>query len=289
MKPASSFVLLAPGPQGDLATDPYDRWLSPDDTVIAEFYRHAGGFLLRFPEQADFFITRDLRDIRCSPAPDMDEASLQSLFENSVRPALSNHAGSLNLHGSAVNIEGRALAVMGYSRRGKSTLAGALAMRGLPLLTEDVLAISRTEDRHTVTPQRASLRVFEDSAAFLLGSPETSQSEGEKRDIASGAIPVESTPVPLGAMCILGPGETEELSISPMRQSDILAEIMQHSFILDVEDKAALRSHFERLARLAEAIPCYALDYPRDFAQFSETAGAIATYFQTEWAADAGQ
>lgn len=274
--------------QAALETEPYDRWLTPDGGVTAEFHRHAAGILLRFPDQADFVIPADLQQIVCTPVPDMDVSTVNSLFENSVRPAIGNHAGSLNLHGSAVVMGGRALAIMGYSRRGKTTLAGALAREGFPFLTEDVLALSISSSGYLVSPQRAVLRVFADSAAYLLNSGDPAAERGEKRELAAGSFfPSAEHSVPLGAICILGPGETDKVSIRPLDQAGFLAEIMQHSFILDVEDRTALREHFDRLAGLAGHVPCYLLDYPRDFSQLPTVVEAISDRFRREWASDA--
>lgn len=50
--------------------------------------------------------------------------------------------GILPLHGSAVVIDGWAYAFVGHSGAGKSTLSAALASRGYPLLTDDVVALT---------------------------------------------------------------------------------------------------------------------------------------------------
>ena len=50
-----------------------------------------------------------------------------------------------------------------------------------------------------------------------------------------------------------------------LNAAEALAQLIQHAFILDVEDRARLKAHFGRLGELAASVPCYALDYPRDY------------------------
>ena len=44
-----------------------------------------------------------------------------------------------------------------------------------------------------------------------------------------------------------------------------LIEWAKHSFMLDVQDQGLIAAHFDRVAALAKAVPCVALDYPRNY------------------------
>lgn len=273
--------------QEELASAPYDRWLTPDGDTVAEFHRTPTGFLLRFPDRADFAIAADGSAVSCHPAPDADPTAITALFANSVAPVIGNHRGELNLHGSAVVVGGKALAFMGLSRRGKTTLAGAFAKAGFPFLTEDVLALEPRDGGYLVAPQSPGLRVFGDSAAWLLGVAAAAHPEDEKRELSGNAgLPAADKAVPLMAICILGPGVAESLQLTPLGAADALAEVLRHGFILDVEDKARLHAHFGRVAALAGTVPCYQLDYPRRFDQLAGVVEAIADHFSESEAAD---
>jgi len=270
------FHICAAREQGALHSAPYDRWVSPAGDVTAEFYRTDEGFLLRFPDQADFTIAGDLQNVRCAPVPEVARDAIETLYANSVRPVIGNHAGELNLHGSAVCIGDRALAIMGLSRRGKTTLAGAFAKAGHPFLTEDVLALTPQDGGWSVAPQRPVLRLFGDSAAILLGDSSGEHSDATKRELAaSEALPASSSAAPLGAICILGPGDAHSTTMTPLGEAAALAQFMQHGFILDVDDKPRLHAHFARVAQLARAVPCFSLDYPREFSELSEVIRAV--------------
>lgn len=253
--------------QPDMVDPPYDTWRNPNGGIAAEFYRMPFGYLVRFPDEADFEI--DARDLQvlCRPAPREKDTS-DKLFHNSLVPLLANYCGGLNLHASAVAVEGRAVAFLGASRRGKTTLAGAFAKAGYPFLTEDVLDLEPVEGHYIVRPSRPELRLLGDSAAFLLGDAAPPPEEDDKRSLKSGdALPYRREPAHLGALFVLGPGTAPAPAVERLSPAQALAELIQHAFVLDVEDRARLRAHFSRIGTLTERVSCYRLDYPRRYEQ----------------------
>lgn len=268
-----------PRAQAPLADQPFDHWVTADGDVAAEFYRSGeGAFLVRFPDQADFEITLGDESLRAFPLPDLSAPALETLYRNSILPIIGNHLGGLNLHGSAVATPHGALAFMGLSRRGKTTLAGAFAASGNPFLTEDTVALEPSENDYLVQPMRPVLRVFHDSASFLLGDAPQWEDSDEKREVdASGTLPFANKPAPLRHIFLLGPGETETITIARLGEAEAIAQLMQQAFVLDVEDKPRLRAHFERVAKLAGTVPCHMLDYPRRYDQLPKVIAAIST------------
>lgn len=263
-----------------MPTDPFDRWVTPEGGIAAEFYREEAGFLVRFPGQADFRIAATDGGIAAIPA--VAEAPVDSLYNNSIVPLLGNHAGGLHLHGSAVASPAGALAFMGLSRRGKTTLAGAFARAGHPFLTEDVLTLERTGEAYSVLPQRPVLRLFADSATFLFGGgagdadkPSCAAAPVKAEIVADTLLPHAGQPAPLRAIFVLGPGTATSVTIESLPPSAALAQLIQHAFVLDVEDKPRLRGHFERIAALAASVPCHQLDYPRSYAQLPGVIDAV--------------
>lgn len=258
---------LASRPQEPFAQSPYDQWVTADGKVYAEFFRTSDGFVVRFPGQADFKIDSSGEQVSCVAALGMSPDALNDLYLNSILPILGNHIGKLNLHGSATAVGRQALAFLGLSRRGKTTLVGACARAGYPFLTEDVLSLEYVAGRYWVEPKRPVLRVFPDSAAILLDEAGPRPGVVKKTALrASQNVPHYSSNLPLAGIYILGPGDAHSVIIKRLSESDALRQLLQHAFILDVEDRVRLRSHFERLADLVGAVPCHFLDYPRNFA-----------------------
>lgn len=252
--------------QQELRSTPYDRWIVPGGATAAEFHRHSDGFLLRFPRQADFIVSADLADIQCLPTPEISDSTISSLFNNAVLPLLGNHLGSLNLHGSAVVVDGAAVAFLGLSRSGKTTLASACARAGHPLLSEDVVELHLAKDGYMVQPKRAVVRLFADSARHLHLLEHPKNDVIGKQEIAVGdTLAIAGQAAPLAALFLLGAGAAADVTIDALAGANAAAQLMPHAFVLDVEDHKRLQAHFERMMRLAGAVHCYRLDYPRRY------------------------
>ena len=143
-------------------------------------------------------------------------------------------------------------------------MAGAFARSGYPIITEDVLSLDSAGERYVVKPKQRQLRLFADSAKFLLGEAPQRSGIGDKKTFdASETLPFCKGDVLLSQIFILGSGDTSDVVIEPLRQLEALTQIIQHAFILDVEDRVRLSAHFARLAGLIETVPCYSLDFPR--------------------------
>ena len=259
------FVRLAAREQGPLDSTPYDRWVGLADETLTEFHRTPEGFLLRFDDIVDVAIARDSLAVSYAPVPDCDEATLERTLFNAIRPILANHSGRLSLHGSAVLLDQGAVVFLGASRRGKTTLAGALAKAGCPFLTEDWVELAREDDGYRVVAKRPHLRVFGDTAAYLRDRAQEDDN-GEKVELAAGpGLAFAEGSHRLRAICLLGPGTARDCTLSETDAAAALVEMMPNAFVLDSHDKPRMREHFGRLGALASAVPCYALDYPRRF------------------------
>lgn len=264
----TSFTENSASVQRAMAFAPYDHWVTPAGEIVAMFYRTTQGYLIRFPHQADFAISDDLSDVVCTPVPDAEFGIGKTLYCNAIQPLIANHLGGISLHASAVCIDGRAIAFLGLSRMGKTTLAAAFARQGYPFLTEDVLKLAVREGGYIVQPSRPVLRLFGDSASELLGPSSAARPSrtARKTEIeANDILPYADRPAALGALLLLGAGQCNQVAVEELEPASALARLMQHAFILDVQDKQRLRGHFDRIARLAEAVRCYELDYPRRY------------------------
>lgn len=275
----TTFRPQPPREQSPLAGEPYDRWILSSGTVKAEF-RHAGrGFLVRFPGEADFAINADTWSVTGWPAPDVEESHFLSLYRNAILPLIGDHNGGLFLHGSAVLVGNRAVAFLGQSGDGKTTLAGAFAKTGHPFLTEDVIELVPRGETYLLQPKPSGLRLYADSAAYLLGSEVGADAGTNKFDVAAAeALPFCDKPAQLAAIFLLGSDHDAALALTPLPPPAAVQRLLPHSFVLDVEDKVRLRAHFSRIVGLASQSPCYTLDYPRTY---GELPGVIAAVIAT--------
>ncbi|MGB3808130.1 MAG: hypothetical protein WA936_13095 [Erythrobacter sp.] len=308
----SKMTIRGARPQQAIDQTPYDRWVSPQGVCMAEFYRRDDGYLARFPGQVDFSIPPLIENgetkvrapkMQAWPVPDCPERIVSNLYRNAILPIIGNHQGGLFLHGSAVAITlsdpsdpedagHGAAAFLGLSRSGKTTLAGAFAKAGHPFVTEDVIDLRLRDGTYWLEPKASKLRLFGDSARHLLGDGAEGAKDvsgrDEKQDVEGGdVLPFRMQPVPLRAVHVLGGDPRASLSITPLAPPAALAALLPHAFILDVEDKSALKAHFERLADLTASVPCLMLDYTRDYGELAAVMDAVLAEFGAGTAASA--
>jgi hypothetical protein len=264
----------APQPLG---IAPFDRWLSLDGEEAALFYREDGGYLLRFVDCADFRIAGDGAEVLAMPFPGTDPEMLADLYFNQILPLILARTGQTVLHASAVVVNGHGIAFVGATGRGKSTLAAAFARAGHAFLTDDGLIAVAGADGYAIQPRRPILRLRSDSqAAVLAASGEGTVDLAKQRVAASGLVPFHDQPVPLSAIYVLGESRAPEHPVvGPLAPAAALAQLMQHCFILDVEDRARVSALFAALADLVERVPCAELDYRRDYAALPDVIAAL--------------
>jgi len=280
-----NFTLAEARAQAPNKIAPFHEWALPDGTPWTQIFRTEDGYLLRFPELADFEVSTDGFAVCGRPVPGIPEQSVQHLYLNQVLPLALSKQGELVFHASAVEIGGEAVAFMAESGRGKSTLAASFATNGFRFLTDDGLVLKDTGGAWQVLPSHPSIRLWEDSQAALVAAdspraPQVSYTT-KSRILAGGDIAFCAEPRPLRRIYFLGLGVARKPEINPLAPSDALIELVKHSFLLDVEEQALLAKHFDELSRLTGLPLFYRLDYPRRFDALDTVRQAIMEHAST--------
>jgi hypothetical protein len=253
-------------PVGEAA---FHQWVFPDGTLWTQFFRQGAGYLLRFPELADFEVSADGCTVQGFPAHGVSSPTVEHLYLNQVMPLALSRQGKLVLHGSAVDIGGQGVAFLGESGRGKSTLAASFATAGTRFLTDDGLLLEWVEGCCMVIPSHPSIRLWEDSQDALVSegaamAPAVSFTS-KSRFLAGPSIAFCDEARILRRVFFLGEGDVETTIIEPLRPAEALIELVKHSFLLDIEARDMLARHFDDLSRLAALPIYYRLDYPRSY------------------------
>jgi len=273
------FTIAAATIQLPSTAEPFHNWDFPDGSAWSQFYRTSSGYLIRFPDLADFEVSVDGQHVTAAPVPGVSEATLEHLYLNQVLPlALSKH-GKLVFHGSAVELLGGAVAFLAESGRGKSTLAASFAVGGHRFLTDDGLILEQNNGNYVVLPSHPSLRLWEDSEQRLLGgearTAPTVNYTSKARFLAGSRLAYCGQPKPLLTAYFLGEGGADDISLARLTQTETLIEWAKHSFLLDVDDQSLIGAHFDRIAVLANGVPCFRLDYPRRYDDLSRVIDAV--------------
>jgi hypothetical protein len=245
------------------------QWVFPDGTLWTQFFRLGAGYLLRFPELADFEVSADGLIVQGWPAPGVQSTTVDHLYLNQVMPLALSRQGKLVLHASAVDIGGQGAAFLGESGRGKSTLAASFASEGTRFLTDDGLRLDWVGDRCMILPSHPSIRLWKDSQDELIAqdiaiAPAVNFTS-KARFLAGPGIAFCDEARPLRRVFFLGEGNALVPTIEPLRPAEALIELVKHSFLLDIESRDMLARHFDDLTRLAELPIYFRLDYPRRY------------------------
>lgn len=279
----TSLTLESPEPQKPLKYSPFHEWANPDGTVWTQFFRtDAGHYLLRFPGLADFQVSLDGLTVKCFPVPGVEDATTQHLYLNQVLPLALSKQGRLVFHASAVEVAGEAVAFVAESGRGKSTLAASFSISGFRFLTDDGLVLDPCNDGYQAAPSHPSIRLWEDSREALIpAGVETAPAlhfTSKARFLAGEKIVFCDQSRPLRRVYFLGDGSAPAITFRRMKPAEAMVEWVKHSFLLDVEEKPLLASHFDQVAQLANQPIHYRLDYPRRYEELGQVRQAIVEH-----------
>jgi hypothetical protein len=207
---------------------------------------------------------------------------LQTLYLNQVLPRALSRQGQLIFHASAVEANGGAIAFMGGSGWGKSTLAASFATNGCRFLTDDGLVVEAAEGGYRALPSHPSVRLWEDSREVLIGGRTRAvspvQFTSKLRFLADDTMVFCAEPKPLDCVYFLGEGAAREVTFVRMSASEALIELLKHAFVLDIEARDSIASHFDRLAHLARLPIHYRLDYARRFERLRDVRQAVLSH-----------
>jgi hypothetical protein len=280
----------APGVGGD-AIEWYQRWPLRDGSTWLAFGRRGRDYLLRFPGRADFVVCAGGRQIHCHPAPGVPDATIRHLLLDQVVPLVLSHRGRVVLHASAVETPAGAVAFVGSTGQGKSTLGASLSKAGCRVLTDDALAVEHCGDRLFALPSYPGLRLWPDHAAALFDDARDLEAVAdytEKRRLGpqDGRVSFSQSPSPLHRLYLLSPGDAAEghaeTRMTPLGPRETVMALIAHTYHLDITDRARLGQELHQLSRLASRRSCYQLTYPRDLTLLPTVRTAILDHLGRE-------
>lgn len=255
------------------------EWRLPGGAPWTRFYRTRQGYLLRFPELADFEVSQQGDCVTSWAAPNVPDESVEQLYLNQVLPLALSRRGRLVFHASAVEIGGVAVAFMGASGMGKSTLAASFATHGCRFLTDDGLVLDESEGAVFVAPSHPSIRLWDDSREAVIGAAMQAAPAPhfttKGRFLAGDDMAFCAERRPLGSIYLLADPPQDSLSIEGVPGREAWIELVKHSFLIDIGERALLAEHFERLSSLLNHARCFRMGFPRRYEELTRVREAI--------------
>lgn len=247
----------------------------PTGRVVAQA-DGADTFRLEIPGVARFQIT-DGAGILIDREEQAEDAAVRLFLLGSAFGALLHQRGITPIHGSAVRVDGDALIFCGPQGHGKSTLAGAFARRGHPLLSDDVCALTLDEGGVWLHPAFPRLNLLPDAAhrlAVEVGSGGALQPYTGKH-----LVPVahfSEQPARLLAVYELHPAPVERVTLLPLAGYDRLTSLMGNTYRVQfTEQMGHAARHFAALQQIARHIRVVRIERPESAYLLDELVQAI--------------
>lgn len=230
------------------------------DVGETNFVCREGSLFFRVAGTGLFFMEQGQR-ILVSPEPGAEEKKVRLYILGTCMAVIMMQRSILPLHGSAVVIDGWAYAFVGHSGAGKSTLSAALASRGYPLMTDDVVALTwDAGGRAIVSPGYPQQKLWQSSLdGFGMNEQNYATIHAE---VTKYAIPVQhyfyDRAVPLAGIFELDP-RPEEASAS-IRMTEVMGLerlhlLCTHTFRSTLVARQGLAQWlFETVSRLSASI-----------------------------------
>ena len=265
--PPMTDLLLQRGPDGPVPV------VDPDGEVIARavdadgtaFYSVATSGMrtrVRYPDLCEFDGDAGLREVVATLAPGRDPGVIPVMAAGMLIALHLRLRGDLVLHASAVGVGEAALAFVGASGMGKSTMATVMCAVGHPLLTDDVLRAQPQAGAVLVYPGSTETRL-RDEACSLAASV-----AGSSRRTADGRLAVAPPvhiggPLPLGA-CIVPLPDRQHDRVQVRRLAGARALMLLSRFprIPGWAQPQILAREFEQLADLVARVPVFEARIP---------------------------
>ena len=273
--------ISSPGAQSDVTI----RWADldhPDEGAAGNGdlgwydFRHG---LHRFGwPQVGVIEVRDGREIVVRTRTDIIEGLTEQALLGPVMADILLNRSLLPLHASASCVAGRAIAIVGRSGVGKSTLTAALELSGHPVFADDLLGVPiRAKPVVDCGVRRSKLDPETNRAlgkAFL--EPRTNGKAAGARGVNDNVSP-DLPRAPLDVIYRLEDGS--EITIDPIDPRRAIFELFLNLYRVEVEHYVfGAQELLRRCSEVAARVPVFTLRRPRDLATLPRVTAAVAEH-----------
>ena len=230
------------------------HWHFETGEVALSLGRGGDGFLLRFPDLADFSVGGEFDEIVCVADPGTSAVTIRQLLLHQVLPRVLSQRGELMVHASAVTVSDEIIAFLGISGAGKTTIAQSLASEGLPLVADDCLRLAIAPDGE------------------VSGYPSY---PGPASGRPLGCEVMGSAPIQRLYFLDVQVDDGDAPRIEGLSRRDGMMALTRSAFVMDFESGEALGRVFETAARVATELEIFGLSYRREYALLPVVKAAV--------------
>lgn len=242
-----------------------------------------GTTYLRWAGLFEFLISPDARTIEYHSLEKATDESLTTYLLGQVLSFCLLSRGYEPLHATAVVIDGEAVAFLGDCGYGKSTLGAAFVARGIPVLTDDVLALEMRGGRWMAHAGPPRLKLFPSVARRVLAREAGSRlhTRTSKLILSLAGAQANDHAVPLRALYMLpDPAKRSgrpqaRITVVPVEGQKAFLALVRSAFNLIQVDRARLANQFDVATRLVRDVPIRRLTYRRRLSFLNTVCDAV--------------
>jgi hypothetical protein len=205
------------------------------------------GYRMRFHDCGEFAVSADLTEVEIRPDPAGRTEILPILLAGTVSAFILALRGHTVLHASCVAIDGAALAFVGQSGRGKSTVAALMCVGGAQLVTDDVLTVAAG------------------SPVTCVGGATELRLRAAASEIANalGLAAAPLGPLPLAGIVVPGPSRTAtRVAVRRVDPTTGLFAVLGFPRVLGWTRSDVISRDFAVLSHVVNTVPVYDVRIP---------------------------
>jgi hypothetical protein len=191
------------------------------------------------------------------------------------------------LHAATIVVNGKAVAFLGASTFGKSSLAACFIAAGYPLLTDDTLRLEERDGQYVAFPGPPRLRLMPRIGRLYLGSaangvvmnPREKDAKAPKLVFCLSPSQSYTKVVQLGAIYVVtAPRKVhrkQRIAIGSLSPLQALMNVISFTHNDELANSDRLSRQLEAAQRLIAAVSIRSLAYPRILASLDEVKDAV--------------
>jgi hypothetical protein len=240
-------------PQGEGTDDP---------TFVLTEYGKRECFELSYADGTVFVVNRQIDRVWGTVQPPTTLQDLATYFLGPIMGFILRQRHVTCLHASGVELHERSVVFAGDAGYGKSTTAGALALRGVPVLCEDIVALEITEQHIWTMPGYPRVCLWPEAVENLVGHAEALPQltpTWEKRylplDGVHGTFVSEKRPLALIYVFGERSNDPNAPRIEELPPREALLQLVKNTYMNWLLDRERRAEEFDELSKLVRKIP----------------------------------
>jgi hypothetical protein len=244
-------------------TSGVEVWRDLDNTICALGETRDDGHWIHFPRLASFRFSANGPRVDAIPYAGASIEVVRDTFTRTVLPLALQALGREVLHASGFVAAAGVVAFCAVSETGKSTLARAIARRGLEQWADDAVAFEVERGRVVSPALPFAPRLHEDAVEALGDAPWA----GERSAGASATL--------AAAFLLERAGPDQPITCARLAPAEAFPLLLEHAYCFSLADEDRKRRMMDRYLDFANLVPVFALRYPTGFAALDGVVDAV--------------